>query len=406
MSDLPDIDLPLYDFFQALRKNGFTLGLEEYYDLLQALQVGQGIDLIQHQIDRKQLLSVCKTLWLKPHQSRQVFENLYQSTLVDFMQADTFESTPKAGTDVPDFQTQVNKETPNTTKDELSGEPEETNTLEEANPEEERPIPETDSVMDDSVEPITKRLKFVIRDAPVTETEGVVDDVVKNKPRKFLRDPYVFNVSPRQMQQACKFLPVKQAFSDGQTLDLNQIVGQYARHGFFTGPVFKTYAQNRNQALLLIDQGGSMVGFKTLTNTFAQALTKAFKEVKQTQEAAVRKYYFYNTPHGQVYQDRAHTKAVDLTELSFQIKQMPHTLVFIVSDAGAARGGNNDGRFRATLDFLSSLKKATHKIAWLNPMPKDRWDFTTAERIARLIPMYALDDKRHLKEAIHHLKKY
>lgn len=409
MNKLPSIQLPLYGFFEALRKNGFSLGLQEYYDLLQALHYTQGIDLDHQQIDREALLAVCKILWFKPQQSLQVFENLYRETFEDFIWSEEISETPSA----PETSTPSNNENAvdPTSKEKPSNDKEKTQAAQQAPspPEDEnQTLAHPEATTNEEATNVDKKIKFVIRDVPAEDTPGSIDDSVRIKLRKFLHDPYVFRVTPRQMLQACRFLPMRQAFADGQQLDIDQMVTQYAQHGFFTRPVFKTYNQTRNQVLLLIDHGGSMAALGTLANTMIAALDQAFQvsPLAKEKETTVKKYYFYNTPHGHVYQDRAHIKAVSLKDLQLQIKQMPQTLIFILSDAGAARGGNNDGRFQATLDFLLLLKKMTHKVVWLNPMPKKRWHYTTAERIGQWVAMYALDAPNHLKEAIAYLKKY
>lgn len=68
-----------------------------------------------------------------------------------------------------------------------------------------------------------------------------------------------------------------------------------------------------------------------------------------------------------------------------------YTSVLIVSDAGAARGHRSLQRIQATTEALFHLKQHTSLIAWLNPMPKERWSGSSAQIIAHLVLMYQMD---------------
>jgi hypothetical protein len=68
------------------------------------------------------------------------------------------------------------------------------------------------------------------------------------------------------------------------------------------------------------------------------------------------------------------------------------TSVLIISDAGAARGHRTQERIRAITRFLFQLKRYTSLIAWLNPMPEERWLGSSAEVIAQMVPMYQMDN--------------
>lgn len=203
------------------------------------------------------------------------------------------------------------------------------------------------------------------------------------------------------MQQACRFLPLYQSRPNKDVLDIDQTIAQQARTGFFVGPVFKPQTMIYNQVILLTDHGGSMLAFEALSNAFTEALGKAFDAPKK-----LKRYFFYNVPQPYCYLNQAHTRSISVEALHEQIYKQPHTQVIIISDAGAARGVNSDRRFDATMKFLLGLGKVSHKVVWLNPMPKARWEHTTAQRIARLVPTFTLDSFASLNEAVHYLKKH
>src|SRR4029079_2667770 len=101
-------------------------------------------------------------------------------------------------------------------------------------------------------------------------------------------------------------------------------------------------------------------------------------------------YYFHNTPASSLYLDQYLTIPVPVDQALGQWNG--DTSVLIVSDAGAARGRRRLERIRSTTEFLARLKLRTTLLAWLNPMPQDRWPGTSAQIIAHLIPMFQMDD--------------
>ena len=68
------------------------------------------------------------------------------------------------------------------------------------------------------------------------------------------------------------------------------------------------------------------------------------------------------------------------------------TSVLIVSDGGAGRGYRRLDRIRETANFLRELRQKTQRCAWLNPVPVGRWEGSSAEMIAKLVPMFQMDD--------------
>ncbi|MEL7532081.1 MAG: hypothetical protein AAFN10_12260, partial [Bacteroidota bacterium] len=80
--------LPLYRFFQALRKANFALGVSDYGLLLEALNGGYGL---QSEAD---LLRLCRTLWFKPGQSWELFQTQFYQALAETQQTTQQEISP------------------------------------------------------------------------------------------------------------------------------------------------------------------------------------------------------------------------------------------------------------------------------------------------------------------------
>lgn len=88
--------------------------------------------------------------------------------------------------------------------------------------------------------------------------------------------------------------------------------------------------------------------------------------------------------------DPHRTRSVALDDLLTDCTSESSLLV--VSDAGAARGGRDQARFRATARFLVRIKQRTTLVVWLNPVPRERWPGTTAQLIGAVVRIYPMDE--------------
>ncbi|MBK9462664.1 MAG: hypothetical protein IPN94_25445 [Sphingobacteriales bacterium] len=153
-------------------------------------------------------------------------------------------------------------------------------------------------------------------------------------------------------------------------------------------PIYRTCKQNQTALITLIDHKGSMVAFRQLAQTLADSAKKAgidnhiyyFRNVPQR----------YNYPEPEkcllyVYADRGEIKHEPLRDI---LTKQPNAAVLIISDAGASGGNYNMKRIEATETFLRELYTHTLKVAWLNPMPEDRWDSSSAYIIRELCDMF------------------
>jgi hypothetical protein len=91
-----------------------------------------------------------------------------------------------------------------------------------------------------------------------------------------------------------------------------------------------------------------------------------------------------------VFRDRAMLNPVALSQLS---REFTDPCMVIIGDAGAARGRLDPQSVNRTARALETLRSVTRRIAWLNPVPVDRWFGTTAEAVRRECsqPMFPID---------------
>ncbi len=342
MSSAP---LPLLALFDELRRAGLPLGLGEYLLLVRALRGGYGL------ADRAALRRLCHTLWTHSLEEQQLLDYHFDRVL---------------------------SEPPRSTAADVSGE------APPPAPELPAPKPLVLGEEDDSPAPAGPA---ATQPAPVAADHAarVLAHLggVGASMAVFASAGEHFPLTRRQMKQAWRHLRRTGRAGPPAELDLDATIAQIARHGMLLAPVLRPRRINRAELLLLIDRNGSMVPFHTLSQVLIDTATRGGR----LGQAGVG--YFHNCPASHLYHDPGQQRAEPLTSWLERLSA-ERTSVLIISDAGAARGGLSPERAFRTAAFLSSLKRRFAQIAWLNPMPRERWPGTTAEVIAQIVPMFAI----------------
>ncbi|RCJ25058.1 hypothetical protein A6S26_17875 [Nostoc sp. ATCC 43529] len=204
------------------------------------------------------------------------------------------------------------------------------------------------------------------------------------KPGSFIVNDEYFPVTRRQMKQSWRYL--RRVIRKGlpTELDVDATIKKIVKQGIFLEPILVSPKVNKINLILLIDRDGSMLPF----HIFSERLTETAIRGGRLQQANT--YYFHNCPIEYLYQDYYFQEAQLIHDVinSFQPQNI---VVLFFSDAGAARGGFNSERLKLTENFLDFLRKRVRNIAWLNPMPRSRWFGTTANEIAKIVPMFELN---------------
>ncbi len=199
--------------------------------------------------------------------------------------------------------------------------------------------------------------------------------------------PLIVNDLPithRQMKQGWRYL--RQFSREGAPveLDMEATIQQVAQQGILLNPVLVPQRTNRVELLLLIDRDGSMVPFHHLSQELADTALRGGRF------SQVRVYYFHNCPDEYLYSDPYHLNAETIDNCLSSLAKT-RTVCLIFSDAGAARGRFSSRRRRLTKFFLKELGQYVRYTAWLNPVPRYRWETTTAHDIAALVPMFEVN---------------
>ena len=189
-------------------------------------------------------------------------------------------------------------------------------------------------------------------------------------------------ITRREMTGIWRSLRLLKREGVSEDLDVQGTINLFCKMGFFSSVVLQPRSKNQVKLVLLIDCEGSMSPFKLLIDSLQESIEKGGL-LNQTSV-----FYFHNVPRGYLFEKPNLTKPLPIEEILSQ--EAPNNSVVIVSDGGAARRTYDSERLEKTKDFIRQLSKYTYLYGWLNPVPKFQWRTTTAEDIARFIPMYSL----------------
>lgn len=372
----------LLSLFKELRKWGLPLGVEEYMLAVQALQAGFGIG------DRNSLERLCCTLWTKSKPEASLLKRLLDEVIKQ--PVEITQSTP---TELPQTVLETSQQSQPQTR---STEPEKSATSSTPSPVSETSEPSSSEAL--SEEPTSPA------EIPpdIDEPEQVIQAIRQNSDNSLEMSYYRQNpvdeylpVTARQIKQSWRFLRRRVREGSLAELDVEGTVEKICQQGVLLESVMMPSYKNRAELVLLVDQGGSMVPFHHLSR---QLIDKAQQGGNL---AKIGVYYFYNYPEKYLYTDPNRLKYQLVTSILESIDS--RTGVLIVSDAGAARGNLNEVREEYTVKFLKQLEQSVRYYAWLNPMPNDSWQHTTAGEIARFVPMFEMS-REGLNAAINTLR--
>lgn len=235
-----------------------------------------------------------------------------------------------------------------------------------------------------------------------------------------------YPLTSREVAQAWRDLRRPERSGPAVELDIDATIRERSRRGVVTPPVLVPRRRNAVRLLMLIDRYGSMSPFHGYVDHVVGAIRNAGR-IDDVQVA-----YFHDLPGaledrspleqmgdpfgpdldgvleligplrgGRVYQDVGLTVPLSLDWLL--ARQAGHTAVLVISDAGAARWQFDIVRLHDTVGLLKLLRAGTGQMAWLNPVPADRWGRTTAGQVARYIPMFPFS-RRGLYQAVDTLR--
>jgi uncharacterized protein len=377
---------PLLDVFQELRHRDFPLGVDDYVLALRAMEAGIGDG------SREDLLLLCQSLWAHSAEECEQVADVLDGILplpVTEEYLDSLDAAP-AGQDPASASRPVAGDS-SAPSEEAGPDPGrgQADDLTDGPPAATQPGEQpADSSHETQPGQHADYRHVWLPGSPGPGTMAA--GLKRSSPRTWQLNPRFdfvgsLPVTPRQISQAWRHY--RRMSRDGPRIeyDVDATIAQLYRDGILLEPVLIPRRTNQARLLILEDVGGSMTPFRYVTSSLIAGAQHAGL-------ARVDVRYFHDVPQGVVFRDPDQHVSVAIDETA---APFANGAILIYSDAGAARGGTDYRRVYETAAMLATLRRHTTSIAWVNPVPRERWPGTTAEAICDLedgpVPMFPLD---------------
>jgi uncharacterized protein len=190
-------------------------------------------------------------------------------------------------------------------------------------------------------------------------------------------EAYIFSsrplVSVRSLIIAWRRFRVARRSGPKVELDMEATIEELCRRGKLAEPRLIPARCNQARLAVIVDASPSMVTWRQMNRLLSESLDRS-------QLAHTALYFFDNIPSEGLFELDTLTRPVALNKV---FEKHPQCALLVVSDAGAVRGSHNRERVAQTQEFVAAARPTWQPIAWVNPMSRQRWSGTTAERIAR-----------------------
>lgn len=178
---------------------------------------------------------------------------------------------------------------------------------------------------------------------------------------------WVFQVRPplavRALVIAWRRYRLAQRSGPPVELDLDATVAEQCRTGWLLRPVLVPARRNQARLLVLVDASPSMRAWRGLHEPLAESLQQS-----RLRQASL--LYFDNDPLEGLFDQPGQGREQDCAQV---LKDHGGGAVLVIGDAGAARGHRDRQRQAGTRLFAQAVRKQGASLAWLNPMPRERW---------------------------------
>ncbi len=341
---IDDQETLLLPFFTVLRRY-LPLGVSEYLIALDALKTGYGLD------NPEDLWFTCRLIWAKSQDDQEIFDREFVRMVLPVIYPRDRESSEQQDDTASNAEMQdaSSSDKQATLEYEQEGEPE-------------------------SVVRREEKLPLVIP-AEQGASEGGPWSVGRYQLQPRLP------ISRRDLASIWRHL--RRLRREGMPIDLDVegTISSICQNGYFLRPVLQPRRRNQMQLLVLIDRSQSMVPFAYITQALIESMHRGGLH------GQIHLKWIGNDPN--IIEETTNIHSTRLVPVLHE--HHPNEMAtLIISDAGAARGEYSLERVKSTRRFLLSLHEHTYRYVWINPLPRMRWEFSSAEEIARMVPMYPI----------------
>ena len=153
--------------------------------------------------------------------------------------------------------------------------------------------------------------------------------------------------------------------------------------------------QRQRKMCMMVDQSRSMRPFRVYT----QRIINVAKQINCVSKNSI--VFFENTPDIWIYTDESMRKEKYLKQF---LQDNSGTKMILISDAGYARGDDNEYRLKMTRSFYNKLKAYNIKAIWINPLPRTRWFAIGMIQVDDIVPMVEMSEP-DLQKAVRFLNE-
>lgn len=165
-----------------------------------------------------------------------------------------------------------------------------------------------------------------------------------------------------------------------EELDIDGTIDHTARDGGLLNIQMRPERRNAVKLLLLFDIGGSMDAHIKVCEELFSACRTEFKHLEY--------YYFHNCLYESVWKDNMRRTNERIPTMDVIQKYGADYKVVIVGDAAMAPyeitqpgGSVEHWNEEAGHVWITRMREKFPKMIWINPYPRDAWDYTTSTRI-------------------------
>jgi uncharacterized protein len=334
--------LVFFDLFTALRSAGLQLTMEHYGLLQAALWHGHGL----HSWD--DLQQTCEILWVKPSSNydRELFRQEFNKYQQQFL------ATPL-----------------------------------------DLPVREMEPLEPSGTQPIMpiRKLNLAPTEQPKAPARGSIG--VQTAPSyklvntgRFPLHPQNWPISVGTVRDSWRSLQqTKQRMADVE-IDLEGTVASIMQLGFFDDVVLKSVRQPGAELILLVDESAA-------TSPYLPAIEPLIKAIGGGWVRPSKIYRFTGYPHRRLADWQLPRNSTSIDTVLRGLHSL-HSIVMVVSDAGAAIGIQNEDLVAGVAKFWQRWEPCVAELVWINPLPASLWLHTPATEINDLLGgrMLALDD--------------